>query len=587
MQLGLCCLLLSLVFGEPNPPQWPSTVKIFKPGDNGAQDTIDKIFTTQGGHDPPFHGQWSNNRYALLFKPGTYPIDLNIGFYTHVMGMGKSPQDTRIRNVIVENGDFDYTSGALQNFWRAAENFMTTPTAAWNNQAVPSMLWAVSQSSPLRRVYVNGNLNLWQYNYGCCAGYASGGFLADSIVTGEIASASQQQWITRNTNQGSWVGGVWNMVQVGCKGSPPAHCGDYNYSQPQTNVLSTDIIAEKPYIYYNDASDKYYLQIPAIEINKIGATKNYGVNDLSVDFKDVYVTNPTDTASIINGKLSSGIKYIVITPGIYNFKESINVTRSDTVILGIGMPTLRSAAGNVVVKIAANIDGVRISGILLEAGEITSTALLQVGTLSAKRSGSYRYNAMNPTILYDIFARVGGTNNNTQVQVSTISMCDIYNDNVIIDDAWLWRADHDMSGLVVNSNNAVAHGARIFGNNVTTYGLAVEHTLADMVIWSGDYGKAYFYQSEYPYDVTQANYGNLGYVAFRVNGSAFRGWGIGAYCFFRDNAVTVQNGIMSVSDANMINPLTVFLNGKGQITHIWNNKGAAVKAVAEQAYICK
>merc|ERR1712130_52272 len=202
------------------------------------------------------------------------------------------------------------------------------------------------------------------------------------------------------------------------------------------------------------------------------------------------------------------------------------------------MPTLISGAGNVVIQIAANIDGVRISGVLLQAGSTKSTALLSVGTMSDQQKGTYKYDENNPTILYDIFARVGGTNNPSEFQVSTTSMLDIYNDFVIVDDAWLWRADHDITGQVKNSNNAVTSGARIYGNNVTTFGLAAEHTLGDMVVWNGNNGKAYFYQSEYPYDVTQANYGDLDYVSLRVNGSGFQGWGLGAYCFFRDNAVT-------------------------------------------------
>ena len=50
-------------------------------------------------------------------------------------------------------------------------------------------------------------------------------FLADSIVHGHVASGSQQQWLTRNTNTTGWQEGVWNMVFVGVEGAPEAHCG--------------------------------------------------------------------------------------------------------------------------------------------------------------------------------------------------------------------------------------------------------------------------------------------------------------------------------------------------------------------------
>ena len=40
------------------------------------------------------NGQFSDNRYALLFKPGIHDLYVNVGYYTHVMGLGSSPLDT-------------------------------------------------------------------------------------------------------------------------------------------------------------------------------------------------------------------------------------------------------------------------------------------------------------------------------------------------------------------------------------------------------------------------------------------------------------------------------------------------------------
>jgi len=58
--------------------------------------------------------------------------------------------------------------------------------------------------------------------------------------------------------------------------------------------------------------------------------------------------------------------------------------------------------------------------------------------------------------------------------------------------------------------------------------------------------------------------------------------------FFRDYAVTVDNGIVTGTSANVqfINSLTVFLNGLGQITHIINGKGATVNTAGETQYQC-
>ena len=48
----------------------------------------------------------------------------------------------------------------------------------------------------------------------------------------------------------------------------------------------------------------------------------------------------------------------------------------------------------------------------------------------------------------------------------------------------------------------------------------VEHTLKDLTVWNGNKGKTYMYQSEFPYDIAQANANdtiyNSSYVGYRV-----------------------------------------------------------------------
>ncbi|CAK0858892.1 unnamed protein product, partial [Prorocentrum cordatum] len=77
--------------GEPNPPVWPSSVKVFGPetptdeiegavkrafAENGAGDTEQYDW---GGPVPPDyvpdHGQFSDSRFAFLFKPGSYQAE--------------------------------------------------------------------------------------------------------------------------------------------------------------------------------------------------------------------------------------------------------------------------------------------------------------------------------------------------------------------------------------------------------------------------------------------------------------------------------------------------------------------------------
>jgi len=111
-----------------------------------------------------------------------------------------------------------------------------------------------------------------------------------------------------------------------------------------------------------------------------------------------------------------------------------------------------------------------------------------------------------------------------------------------------------------------------------------------MVEWNGNNGMTVFYQSEFPYDV-DASYGNSGYAAYKVNDSvtSHKGYGIGAYSYFRDHDVTVASGIQAPkkSGVSFTNSLSVFLNGRGQITHVINDQGNAVKSGVGQSWNCQ
>eukprot|EP01084_Bolivina_argentea_P275067 468998_1 len=570
MSLFCGTVLLQIVYAlsvEPNPPVWSPSVYIFNPGnDSYTQSIVNKIFKENGGENPTFNGQWSQDRYALLFLPGSYNVDVNVGYYTSVIGLGIKPSDTIIQNVISSNGASG-TEGASCNFWRSAENFMTTPTFKQNGHW-DTMMWAVSQGASLRRVIINGNLDLYQSN-----GYSSGGYLSNSYISGIINSGTQQQWYTRNTFMKSWNGGNWNMVYQGVLNTPNDVC--QNRTSLYKSINSTPVIAEKPFISYENG--KYYLMIPPIEYNKVGPTdfnsSNTILNIQQIDFENVYVTDSRiTTASIINSKIAAGL-HIVLTAGNYNFTEPIQVTKSNITILGIGYPTLMSMNGNIIIEVSDGLQDVRISSILFQAGPKNTSTLLQFGSMAGSGNG---YN-----FLYDIFARVGGPNNQYTTPWMSHIMVQINSNNVIFDNSWLWRADHDITGNVVSSNNPVAIGLQVYGDNVISYALKVEHTLENMVEWYGNNGSCYMFQSEFPYDVNQAQYGQPGFNAFRVdeNVKSFQGYGIGMYSFFRDYNVTVKNAIQSPQNQDNVqftNVFTIWLAGKGQINHVIDGMGAAV-----------
>lgn len=559
---------------QPNPPVWPASVQVFSPLNDTAtiQAAVNEAYTQNGGEDPGDHGQFSTDRYAFLFMPGTYNVEVPVGYYTQVLGLGETPDATvftSARGVYCEESDYLGTVGSLDTFWRSAENFESQASFGWF-PGMSGMLWSVSQASPLRRVIVQQDLALFQV-VSDMAGYASGGFLGNSQVGGKVMSGSQQQWFTRGCNVADWDGGVWNMVFVGTEGAPDSHCGRYfdpvsgNLSLPYVTVDSAPLIAEKPFISV-DGSGLYYLNVPAVRTNARGPDWSVGTQ---IPFEKVYVATAEDTARTINERLQQGL-HVVLSPGVYNLEDSLKVGfhgHDNQVVLGLGMPSLVAMTGKPAIQVGPAA-GVRLAGLLLEAGAEKSPALLQWG--SKGDTGD----AQNPGIIHDVFMRVGGPATPSQHQAEV--MLQINADNVIGDNLWLWRADHSVQGETYNGDFPVQVGMVVNGNDVKMYGLAVEHALTDQVQWNGERGQTYFFQSELPYDVP-LEYGDKGYCGYRVAPSVteHNAYGVGVYHFFRDAKVVVPTGIVAPAalEGNFVSPLAVFLNGNGTILHILNNLG--------------
>jgi hypothetical protein len=532
---------------------------------------VNQAFTDNGGHTPIDHGQFSSSRYAFLFRPGTYHVDVPVGYYTQVLGLGQKPEEVifeAAKGVYCEEGDQSDMGGALSTFWRGAENFQTRS----------DMLWAVSQAAPLRRVIADKAINLAQFVPNVGMGYSSGGFLANVQVGSAVNSASQQQWCARNSKVSSWPQGNWNMAFIGVAGAPASHCGRSGDQFPSVSVPSTPVIAEKPFISI-DPAGKYNLHIPHVKRDRVGPDFDVGQ---VVSFDEVYVAKDTDTAADINAHLRNGL-HVVLSPGIYQLEAPLELNKEGQVLLGLGLATLVPAKGTPVV-VVGNVDGVRVAGVLLQAGPETSDVLLQWG------DGTYAGNADNPGFMNDVFARVGGPNDPNQMQMKAKVMVRLQSGHVVGDNLWLWRADHGVAGIVKGGMNPCDHGLVVTGSHVTMYGLAVEHTLQDLVQWAGDAGETYFFQSELPYDVTQA-FGDAGFVGYRVNDTvtSHKGYGVAVYHFFRDFAVTVQRGISVPAwvENSFESPLSVSLTGKGKMLHVLNDRGGTTNGNADVNWYCE
>ncbi|ANN17914.1 hypothetical protein SD37_21200 [Amycolatopsis orientalis] len=539
-------------------PNFGPNVRIFDPGMSASsiQTRLDADFAAQ---KDTLTAQFTERRYAHLFKPGVYSgIHDDVGYYTSVAGLGQNPGDVVINGDVTVDAFNESDQGhALQNFWRSAENLAIVPSSGSNR-------WAVAQAAPFRRMDIRGGLQLYPASYG----FASGGYTADTKVSGQAASVSQQQWYTRDSSYGSWNGGVWNMVFSGTNGAP----ANTFPNPPETTLSATPVSRDVPYLYL-DGSGKYRVFLPSLRTNASGPSwANGSTPGSSLPMSQFYVVKAGDTASSINTALSQGCN-LFFTPGVYHLDQTLNVSRANTVVLGIGYPTLVPDNGVDAMRVA-DVDGVRLKGLLFDAGTTKSQALLTVG-----QSGSSAVHSANPTTLQDVFFRIGG-----QIAGKAANSLIVNSRDTIIDHIWAWRADHGNAGTYGWTVNTGDTGVVVNGDNVLATGLFVEHYQKYQVIWNGQNGRTIFFQNEIPYDVPdQAGWrspnGLNGYAAYKVGDAVttHEAWGLGSYCFFNDNpSVNLYHAfeVPNRSGVRFHNLVTVSLNYKGTITHVINDAGA-------------
>ncbi len=529
-------------------PDLGPNVMIFDPSMPAAeiQARIDKVYSIEE------KSEFGPARYALLFLPGKYHVDVPVGFYTQVLGLGATPDAVEIDGNVHSDASLP-NNNATCTFWRAAEGFSVTPAGG-------TMQWAVSQAIPFRRMHVRGNLVLHQNH-----GWASGGWISDSLIDGNVDSGSQQQWISRNSEWRSWTGSNWNMVFVGVV-SPPA--GEWP-SPPYTKVDRVPVVREKPFLEV-DSKNNWSVRVPDLRTDSKGITWHGGSTPgQSIPLSRFYVVRPgVDTAASINAQLAKG-KDLLFTPGIYELDHAIRVTRPNSIVMGLGYATLKPTHGTAAMT-TTDADGIDIAGVLIDAGVEKSPVLLRVGP-----EGSKARHRANPICLHDVFFRVGGAGiGSAQVDL------EINSSDTIVDHTWIWRADHG-SGVGWNKNLS-ANGMVVNGDDVTVYGLFVEHHQQFQVLWNGNGGRTYFYQSEIPYDPPdQASYtsakGVDGWASYKVADGVTRheAWGLGIYSVFRRPNVNLSRAI-EVPDKPGVrfhHMITIALDDKGTIENVIDNVG--------------
>lgn len=548
--LGVILLLYTPTAAGAAQPDFGPNVAVFDRSMPVAeiQERINRVYTAQE------HNQFGPQRNAFLFLPGRYSVDVPVGYYTQVLGLGEAPDMVQIAGNVHSDATLP-RNNATCSFWRAIEGVSIEPRGG-------AMQWAVSQAAPLRRMHVRGDIVLHQNK-----GWASGGWMADDLIDGTVASGSQQQWISRNTEWTRWSGANWNMVFVGVNHPPDGDWPD----PPYTKIARTPVVREKPFLQV-DTAGNYSVRVPALRHDSSGITWRDGTTGgISVPLSRFYIARPdVDTSETLNTELAKG-KNLLFTPGIYGLTGTLRITRPNTLVLGLGFATLR-AEGGAIEMTTADVDGVIIAGLLFDAGTENSPVLLEIGP-----NGSSARHERNPISLHDVFFRVGGVGPARAAVNLKINSSD-----VIVDHTWIWRADHGSGvGWTVNPS---ANGLVVSGNNVTIYGLFVEHYQEYQVLWKGERGRVYFYQSEIPYDPPdQQSYtsapGTNGWASYKVaeNVVDHEASGLGIYSVFRRPRITLSRAV-EVPDRPGVrfhHLITVRLGENGEIENVINGKGGA------------
>jgi hypothetical protein len=568
------------------------------------QTDLDNIATQQ----VPLASQFDSQRYAVFFQPGTYgsaadPLVFQVGYYEEVAGLGSMPQAT------IVNGQIDAFANALDcasatncwynstdNFWRSLSNlqlnvvgkaasYSPTPPEFGppvNNPGAVNCwkgneFWSVSQAAPLRRLLVNGSVVFQQFctqtNYGG-NDFASGGFIADSQVNGNLDFYGNQQYLTRNSTIKAANGcpnGLWNNVFSGVVGAPSAV---FTGSCQQNTLLATSPVTEEKPFLYTDSQGNYRVFVPAVQHDSSGPSWAGGSEaGTSLPLSRFFVASPSTSASAMTAAMARG-QDLILTPGVYDLDQQVVVSHPDTVVLGLGLATLIPQQGNAAMKVVPN-NGVKLSGLIIDAGPVKSPVLLSVGTPGPS-------SASDPDLIQDVFFRIGGAE--TTPVSATVSLLDNAG-NSIIDDVWAWRADHGNAvGWTVNTGDT---GLVVTGDNVTAYGLFVEHYQKNEVVWSGQGGTDVFFQNELPYDppsqsAWMASSTQDGYPAFLVSPGVktFQGYGLGSYVVFIHTSATLFDDeafqAPKTSGVQFHNIFGVWIAGSGGDKSIINGVGGPV-----------
>ena len=296
--------------------------------------------------------QFDSQRYAVLFRPGTYgsagnPLVFQVGYYTQVAGLGAMPEDTVNGAIDVsttsDSGTQDCnrastTSGVAIEPLIRTESPATWPTLAAGRAAPASVLSGLRWAAP----------NPGGYDSGFRPGHRQR-FPAAGL----------------RSNLGGWSNGVWNQVfsEITALGAELRQWGSAR--------LATCPVTRRKRRSSTPAHGGYSVFVPAVQHNSVGPAQAAAR------------TAPHPAVEVLRGQSGmSGRLSPRRWPGARTSSSPLasitcrpSWSRTPTVVLGLGMATLVPQRGNAAMIVVRNSGNSR-----LRSCTRPSPVLLSVGT---------------------------------------------------------------------------------------------------------------------------------------------------------------------------------------------------------------
>jgi len=521
--------------------------------------------------------EFVNDRRVVLLHAGYEAKGVVwVGYYESILGLsrkGTGGEQAKLETIQVRAGACS-EPGSLNAFWRSVENVQ-----------VGSMNWYVSQASPFRNIRVTGDTNLFYYDKDAHKGcFASGGFGANSVLQGDLLQGGNQQWLLVNSSiGGSWQTDMWNSVGVDVKaaggmkqqnaGVPFNACSNFLMSTQDylNNGVPRVPTCPKPFLAFDETAGGYGLVVP----NLLKAPAPAGPVDLTdapwqkLDDAAVLVVllqrfDPGACQKVLDRGGS-----LVFTPDVYPLAAPLTVTKSTSVIMGLGQATLQ---GNPAIVVA--VAGARVCSLLLESLPVPNPQDKDC-VLLLKQPDGVPASLANRTVVQDVWVRHGTKSKDYSSKLPSLQALVVVDQSyAFLESVWLWRADHlsDASAGIGNDVAPARHNLWVKpdASNVCALGLQTEHSLEECTFWEGNDGTVVFLQAETNYDRALGDQTS----GMLVTGSGFVGVGLGVYMYApRCPGCTIPCGVKSTQKATLKHLGSVWLNGPEGATSSIDNVG--------------